>query len=186
MVAFWQVYAKVWRSSDKSQAASDREKIVQCEGLPSGKHWHDHSYTAGIPLLAHSLSVKFCPCLWSCSSPSCLNSCVVSMCGHLHVATILSELGYTLRLSPGWFSIFLVSLLSVNMQPALSVMVCWFINHCNACFNLSRLCCGSLSHWRYILAVTFTVDFWMHVDIQFLICKYIHLTFTAYIHTQSS
>ena len=42
----------------------------------------DCTYTAGISLLAHGFSVKLSPC----------SSCIVSMCGHLHVDLSCNQL----------------------------------------------------------------------------------------------
>ena len=42
--------------------------------------WHDRSYIAGIPLLAHGLTVKLSPCQCSHSSPAGL--IVACLCGH--------------------------------------------------------------------------------------------------------
>ena len=52
------------------QAVSDRQQNVQWQGLLQVSSWHDRSYIAGIPLLAHGLTVKLSPCPCSHNSPA--------------------------------------------------------------------------------------------------------------------
>ena len=64
--------------------------------------WHDHSYIAGISLLAHSLTVKLSPCPCIHSSPAGRIATYMSV-------GIPNAICYLLRPAPGWFSIFLVT-----------------------------------------------------------------------------
>ena len=56
------------------QATSDRQQDVRWLQV---RAWHDRSYIAGIPLLAHGLTVKLSPC--QCSLAGRIAAC---LCGH--------------------------------------------------------------------------------------------------------
>ena len=63
-----------WQGRLRVTLVSDRQ-TAGCT-LASVRAWHGHSYIAGIPLLAHSLTVKLSPCPYSHSSLSCTDSCM--------------------------------------------------------------------------------------------------------------
>ena len=64
--------------------------------------WRHRSYIAEIPLLAHGLTVKLSPCQCSHSSPA--GRIAAPLCEHPKSQSATGSL----RLAPGWFSIFLV------------------------------------------------------------------------------
>ena len=58
---FWTMHGTWYESADDHvtrQAASDRQQSMWWQGLLQVCTWHDRSYIAGIPLLAHGLTVK--------------------------------------------------------------------------------------------------------------------------------
>ena len=94
---------RVWRSRDKAGykwpwPVTVRQLDVCWLQVRTS---HDHSYIAGIPLLAHSLTVKLSPCPYSHNSPAGR----IAAC----LWAFQNEICYSLRLAPGWFSIFLVN-----------------------------------------------------------------------------
>ena len=57
----WHTHGTIWYESDNRvtrKAASDRQQDVH---WPHVHTWHDHSYIAQTPLLAHGLTVKLSP-----------------------------------------------------------------------------------------------------------------------------
>ena len=73
----------VWQGR---QAMSDRQQDVRWLQVPA---WHDCSYIAGIPLLAHGLTVKLRPCQCSHSSPA--GRIAACVCGHLKCDLLLAQ-----------------------------------------------------------------------------------------------
>ena len=62
--------SELWYESDDHvtrQCTSGRQQDVHWLQV---RAWHDRSYIAGIPLLAHGLTVKLSPCQCSHSSPA--------------------------------------------------------------------------------------------------------------------
>ena len=51
--------------------------------------WYDGSYIAGIPLLAHGLTVKLSPCL--CSYSSLAGQIAACLCGHPKYNLLLAQ-----------------------------------------------------------------------------------------------
>ena len=78
---------KLWFNHMTRQAVSDREQNVRWWSLLQVSAWHVCSYIAGIPLLAHGLTVKLSPCMCSHSSPTGrITACQhvwSTTCGHL-------------------------------------------------------------------------------------------------------
>ena len=69
-----------WYGSDDRvtrQAASDCQQSVRWLQVHA---WHDHSYIAWIPLLAHGLTVKLSP--YPCSCSSLAGRIAACLCGH--------------------------------------------------------------------------------------------------------
>ena len=93
---FW-IMVRVWWSCDKAgyewqTAGSGLRWLQVCA-------WHDRSYIAGIPLLAHGLTVMLSPCPCSRSSPAGRKA--ACLCGHSKCKSATHS-----GLPPGWFSIF--------------------------------------------------------------------------------
>ena len=98
-LTFWTM-VRVWRSREKAVykwhwAGQQDVRWLQVRA------WHDRSYIAGIPLLAHGLTVKLSPC--ECSYSGLAGWIAYHVC-----VGIPNAICYLLRLAPGWFSIFLV------------------------------------------------------------------------------
>ena len=68
------------------QAASDKEQDVRWLQV---RAWHDRSYIAGIPLLAHGLTVKLSPC--QCSHSSLAGRIAACLCGHPKCNLLLAQ-----------------------------------------------------------------------------------------------
>ena len=74
------ILSELWYESDDHvtrQAASDRQQDVCCLQVCT---WHDLSYIARIPLLAHGLIIKLSPCGW-------MNSCMCVWAFQMQSAT---------------------------------------------------------------------------------------------------
>ena len=68
------------------QAMSDRQQDVCWLQV---RAWHGRSYIAGIPLLAHGLTVKLIPCQCSHSSPP--GQIAACLCGHPKCNQLLAQ-----------------------------------------------------------------------------------------------